>query len=317
MKKRMKRILTVAFGLILLAGALPAHTAHADVAEPCDVHTYSYDCDTDCNICGYERVTKHTYDRYGQNFSYHWLKCVCGAKLDMEAHVYDSTTDLTCSVCGYERHLEHNYSTQKSDGTYHWDECSCGETKNKEEHTLVQKSDGSWHWDQCVECNERVNVGAHVWGEGRTEGTITYYTCTICGAEKTVDVTGGGQGVTPGTNPGDGTGDTPGGENPTVTPGGENPGVTPGGTQGENPGEGTGENQGGEGTGENAGEGDDTGDDSGDDTKNKKKNGGGLLFGILGGVVALWAGAIGGYLAYRKTKGGSVASMKGKVKDTL
>ena len=28
-------------------------------------------------------------------------------------------------------------------------------------------------------------------------------------------------------------------------------------------------------------------------------------------------GAIGGYLLYRKKKGGSVASMKGKVKDTL
>lgn len=311
MKKRRKRILAVAFGLTLLAGAFPATTVHADVAEPCDVHTYSYDCDTDCNICGQERKATHTYDRYGQNFNYHWLKCECGAKLDIEAHVYDSSTDLTCSVCGYERHLEHSYNTQKSDGTYHWDECSCGETKNKEEHTLVQKSDGSWHWDQCVECNERVNVGAHVWGEGRTEGDITYYTCTICGAEKTVDVTGGGQGETPGTNPGD----TPGGDDPSVTPGGENPGVTPGGTPGENPGEGTGENQGGEGTGDNAGEG--NGDNNGEDTKEKKKNGGAVLFGILGGVVALWAGAIGGYLLYRKKKGGSVASMKGKVKDTL
>lgn len=313
----MKRILAVAFALTLFAGSFPVTTVHADEAEPCDVHTYSYDCDTDCNICGQERKASHTYDRYGQNFNYHWLKCVCGAKLDMEAHVYDSSTDLTCSVCGYERHLEHNYNTQKSDGTHHWDECSCGETKNKEEHILVQKSDGSWHWDQCVECNERVNVGAHVWGEGRTEGDITYYTCTICSAEKTVDATGGGQGETPGTNPGEGTGDTPGGNDPSVTPGGETPGATPGGNQGENPGEGTGENQGGEGTGDNAGEGDDTGDDSEDDTKDKKKNGGAVLFGILGGVVALWGGAIGGYLLYRKKKGGSVASMKGKVKDTL
>ena len=316
MKKRMKRILAVAFGLTLLAGAFSANTAHADVAEPCDVHTYSYDCDTDCNICGYERSASHNYDRYGQNFNYHWLKCVCGAKLDIEAHVYDSSTDLTCSVCGYERHLEHNYSTQKSDGTHHWDECSCGETKNKEEHTLVQKSDGSWHWDQCVECNERVNVGAHVWGEGRVEGDITYYTCTICGAEKTVDATGSGQGGNTGDNPGDGsgTGDTPGSDDPSVTPGatpGGNGGDTPGDNTGDNSGEGNGENQGG--TGDNSGE----GDDNGDDTKDKKKNGGAVLFGILGGVVALWGGAIGGYLLYRKKKGGSVASMKGKVKDTL
>ena len=178
MKKNLRRILAVAFCLTLLCGGVSVTPAHADVAEPCDVHTYDFDCDTACNICGYERTASHTYDRYGQNYYYHWLKCECGAKLDIEAHEYDSNDDLTCAVCGYVRHLEHNYDTPSSDSTYHWDECECGENKNKEEHTLVQNSDGTWHWLEC-ECGAKLDDAAHVWGAGRTEGDVTYYTCTI------------------------------------------------------------------------------------------------------------------------------------------
>ncbi len=322
MKKNLRRILAAAFGAALLFGSVSRIPAHADVAEPCDVHTYSYDCDTTCNICGYERSASHTYNLYGQNYYYHWLKCECGAKLDIIAHDFDSDSDLTCSECGYERHLEHKYDTPGADSTYHWDECSCGEKKNKEEHLLVKRTDGTWHWDECTECSTKVNIGAHVWGAGVTEGDVTTYTCTICGNQRTVDAQGGssgdntgdgtgenqgdntgegGQGGTSGDNTGDGTGTGDGIGN------GEGTGNTPGGNTGE---DGSGDNNGnGEGSGNTSGDntGDDnsSGDDSnGDDSKDTKGgNFGKWLFGIIGGVVVLWGGAIAGYLIYQKKKG--------------
>ena len=302
MKKKMKKGLALLFGVTLLFGAVNT-TAYADEAEPCDVHTYSYDCDTTCNICGHERSASHAYNQYGQNYYYHWLKCECGAKLDILAHEFDSDADLTCNECGYERHLEHDYSIFGADSTYHWDECSCGEKINKEEHLLVSRSDGTWHWNECAECGTKVNIGAHVWGAGVADGDVTTYTCTICAEERTVN-TGEGQG---GTNTGD---ITPGGNTPEATPGvtpgttsGTTPEATPGTTPGTTPG---GEGQGGQ-TGESSGDntGDTSDDGSGDDDDAKDTKGGNFgkwLFGGITAAVVLWGGAIAGLIIYRKKK---------------
>lgn len=309
MKKKWKRIMAVVFGLTLLCGSAFATSAHADVAEPCEIHTYDYDCDTICNICGYERSASHTYNLYGQNYYYHWLMCECGAKLEINAHKYDNDTDLTCAECGYERHLEHSYTIPGADNTYHWDECSCGEKINKEVHTLTPKADGTWHWEECA-CGTKVNIGAHVWGAGVTNGEITVYTCTICGTQKTVNTQGGdntGDNTgEDGENPGDGTGDNTGDNN--------NPGE---GNQGD---DGQGGDNAGDVTGDNTGSGDSSGDNAGnnsgnkdgdDDSKNTKGgNFGKWLFGGIGAAVVLWGGAIGGYLIYQKKKGSDKDSVK-------
>lgn len=266
MKRYGKKILAVLLGVMLMSG-FAGGEALADVAEPCDVHSYDYDCDPTCNVCGYERTAGHTYDLYGQNYSYHWQKCDCGAKLDPEAHVYDNGEDLTCSVCGYVRHLEHTYQIAGSDMTHHWEECDCGEIQHKEVHSFVQKHDGIWHWLEC-DCGIREDVAVHVWGEGQTEGEATRYTCTICGAEKVINADGSESAET-----GDPT------EDNTEQP--------------DNTGEQTGDN------GESGGNDE---DDAEEPSAGKKV--GRVVGGVIGGIVALWGGAVAGYFIYQKRRAG-------------
>jgi len=288
MKKQRKKALAIVLGLILVSGFAAGNTAMADVAEPCEVHTYDYVCDTVCNICGYERNATHSYDYYGQNYYYHWQKCECGAKLDMEAHVYDDGEDLTCSVCDYVRHLEHEFNMAGSDTTHHWEECSCGETQHKEEHTFVDKGDAIWHWKEC-ECGVRVEAAAHVWGEGREEGNVTYYTCSICGAEKRVNAQDGSEVVDNGE--GDSQEDP---QNPDNT-GNENTGNEGDGK--EDPGKQDGEN---------------TGTEIPDDKDSEPSIGkkiGQVVGGIIGGVVAVWALVVAAYFIYRRKKGNTKATV--------
>ena len=279
-------------------GAADGMTVYADDVTACDEHVYDYDCDTTCNICGAKRVASHTYDDFGRSYHFHWKVCDCGARLDSEPHVYDSMTDLTCSECGYVRHLEHNYNIPGADSTYHWMECECGEKQNVEKHTLVPKYDDIHHWQECI-CGTKVDAAVHVWGEGRVEGDVTYYTCTICGAEKSTSSQGGdiGGGDTPGTDA------TP---TPTIVPGGNTGDDTPGGD--DNP-------SGGENT--PGGEGSEGGNGEGDDGSGKQSKVDGRLLAIAtGSGLTIWGGIIGGYFLYKKKKG-LLGAVKEKVTDTL
>ena len=137
-----------------------------------------------------------------------------------------------------------------------------------------------------------MDMSAHVWGEGRTEGDSIYYDCTVCQAQKQVaNPQGGNTGEGSGENPGEGTGEGSG----------ENPGEGTGEGTGENPGEGTGE-----GTGENPGEGEGAGsgeENKDDDKEAKGNNASKWLFGAITGIVVLWGGALAGYMVYQKKKG--------------
>lgn len=67
-------------------------------------HTYTYQCDPTCNICGERRYTTH-----GESTNWfvgettHWRLCViCEAELETEAH---TGTD-SCRICGYKAPTE-------------------------------------------------------------------------------------------------------------------------------------------------------------------------------------------------------------------
>ncbi len=182
--KRWKKAVAALGGLAIVCQMTMTVPVYADDVSQCEEHVYDYDCDTICNICGYERTASHTYDSYATNYNTHWKVCECGAKLAAENHVYDDETDLTCNVCGYVRHLEHSYTIAGADREYHWTECECGETTEKEAHSFTQNFNETWHWLECS-CGSMVDYGSHVWGEGSTDNGVTTYTCSICGAQKT------------------------------------------------------------------------------------------------------------------------------------
>jgi len=70
-------------------------------------HAYDHACDTDCNTCGYTRVTSHSLDGTWQSDeNEHWNKCtICRQTLNKKAHIPGAaateTTDQTCTVCNY------------------------------------------------------------------------------------------------------------------------------------------------------------------------------------------------------------------------
>lgn len=67
-------------------------------------------------------------------------------------------------------------------------------------HNIDQKNwvkDGGSHWRICSSCKKKVNIAEHTWNAGQfvpvgvlTDTAYTTYTCTACGAEKTVKTTG-------------------------------------------------------------------------------------------------------------------------------
>lgn len=181
-------------------------------------HQYDNQCDTTCNICGYERTTAHSYTQvWYKNTTKHWHLCtVCNQKVLEGDHVFDNSCDSTCNTCGYVRTITHSYKTVWSNnGTNHWHECSiCGSKKDESTHIFdnacdttcntcgylrtithsyksVWSKDGTNHWHECSICGNKKDISAHTWNSGAvttdptpdTPGTRTY-TCTVCGAEK-------------------------------------------------------------------------------------------------------------------------------------
>ncbi|MBQ1848569.1 MAG: hypothetical protein II135_11230 [Clostridia bacterium] len=87
----------------------------------------------------------------------HYVKCVCGEKLNRGAHTFGEWTitkpateeeegerERECSECGYSQTEataklqpghEHEYAV-KYNAVFHWSECSCGDTKDRTEHTF-------------------------------------------------------------------------------------------------------------------------------------------------------------------------------------
>ena len=67
-------------------------------------HTYSNECDRDCNVCGEFRKAPHKYDNACDD------ECdVCGTQRDVEGHIYDNDCDRDCNICGDTRDVTHIY----------------------------------------------------------------------------------------------------------------------------------------------------------------------------------------------------------------
>jgi hypothetical protein len=142
-------------------------------------HTFDNDCDTECNTCGYTRVTTHTYKpEWLSDSEKHWHECsACGAKTDEATHVEGAsateTTDQVCTVCAYviEKAFGHTHRFNEI-----W-------SKNSNEH-----------WHEC-ECGEKTDVAPHNWDGGaitkeatELENGIKTYTCTDCSEVKTESI---------------------------------------------------------------------------------------------------------------------------------
>ena len=70
-------------------------------SSDCD-HTYTNDCDSECNLCGYIRVAIHVYSNDCDT------ECnSCGYVRVAKAHVYSYACDTTCNSCGAERIASH------------------------------------------------------------------------------------------------------------------------------------------------------------------------------------------------------------------
>ena len=149
-------------------------TGHWYACNGCDnqhelaEHAFDHGCDTDCNVCGYQRETEHIYyENYLSDANGHWHECrVCGHKLSIKEHLPNASG--ICKDCGYK--------TQAAD------------------HSHSYTGDWTWdvtgHWKTC-ECGHKGDVEAHSWDDGRvakkptdTEDGARTYKCTVCGAEK-------------------------------------------------------------------------------------------------------------------------------------
>lgn len=70
-------------------------------SSDCD-HTYTNDCDSECNLCGYIRVAIHVYSNDCDT------ECnACGNVRVARAHIYSYACDTTCNSCGAERIASH------------------------------------------------------------------------------------------------------------------------------------------------------------------------------------------------------------------
>ena len=169
-------------------------------------HTYTDDCDEECDIVGC----------IGTRTAPHNFKYACAEKCsDCDAenpsavdHIYGATCDTTCNRgCGFVRTgVKHTYEnvhdatcniegcgfvrTAETDSTFvaacvYDNACdatcnACGAQRTPADHAYDNACDTT-----CNVCNTTRTVAAHVYGEDfeeSAEGT-KIYTCTICGAK--------------------------------------------------------------------------------------------------------------------------------------
>ncbi len=159
-----------------------------DFEDNC-THTYSNDCDVDCNECGEERtVSGHTPDSDDGDCTTPITCKVCGATVSAgkTQHVAgaddgDCTTAVKCVECDTVAVAvkEHDFSGEwKSDKDGHWHACAnekCGVTDTKAAHKLdnegkcetcnydgtepctheanIIRGDADGHWHECA-CGE-------------------------------------------------------------------------------------------------------------------------------------------------------------------
>jgi len=140
-------------------------------------HTYTNNCDTQCDVCDATRTITHKWDDGKVT-----TKPTCTDKgevlytckvcketktetLAKTGHSYDNDCDTSCNTCGATRDTEHDYMDR-------W------------------TFDETGHWHACSNCGDILELTSHTWQQGSTDteaGKITY-TCTVCGASKVEDI---------------------------------------------------------------------------------------------------------------------------------
>jgi len=124
-----------------------------DSAAP---HSFDSDCDTNCDICGYEREPMHVKsDKYFSDESGHWYECVnCKEKLDFSEHKAGPEATIVsnqiCTVCEYELApiVPHDH-VYDANGTLHSHLCVCGEAYEAEMGECELCKEFPW-WIVCV-----------------------------------------------------------------------------------------------------------------------------------------------------------------------
>ena len=154
-------------------------------------HSYSNNCDSDCNICGETRTIKHNYINREYDDIYHWSLCDCGASTDKVLHdfnVYDynDTMHQAWCYCGAKHKPSPHIYINDTDEI-----CEiCGAVREITCETIGHKYDNACD-SGCNFCGETRGVLDHTYKKYKTTDATTskngkkYYKCEDCGATKT------------------------------------------------------------------------------------------------------------------------------------
>ncbi len=172
-----------------------SHTFTNDCDSSCNIcgfnrtapHTYSNSCDDTCNICGFKRSVNHKYDSECDE------TCnLCGeTRTTSTAHTYSNSCDDTCDICGFKRSVNHKYDSECDE------ECNlCGRTrKTSTPHTYSNNCDTTCNLCGAVrkvnhtftsDCDETCNICGFV----RDTSAAHIYSsdcdavCNVCGSRR-------------------------------------------------------------------------------------------------------------------------------------
>ena len=119
-------------------------------------HIFDSDCDTQCNVCRFERLPAHKpASEWTSDATGHWHICAgCGEKLDAASHTPGEAATITaaqiCTLCQFEiaPKLPHEH-TFDGQGTLHRHSCACGETYEASAKDCAICAPFPW-WILCV-----------------------------------------------------------------------------------------------------------------------------------------------------------------------
>lgn len=128
--------------------------------------------------CTHPHVTTRAID--GTN---HAAVCdACHATI-VSAHSYASACDASCDACGYTRTAPHAYGQNlQYDQAGHRYVCTlCGQTRGEAAHTMTVWYEAKGGHVRTCACGYH-EEGAHTMSDWRTDDTMHYASCTVCGA---------------------------------------------------------------------------------------------------------------------------------------
>lgn len=194
--------LVLALGMTACGGSEHVHTYASTLVSDELMHWYPTTCDETkdckdvrayvgyhedknndgaCDICGYGRDHKHSYEAaWSVDAENHWHAVDCGHAVEVNgkgAHV-DENNDSVCDVCAYDYNHTHTHSTDKwtTDAEAHWHAVTCGhaiEVLDRAPHTDADK-DGAC--DVCAYADaEHTHTPTDAWV---TDATSHWHTCT-------------------------------------------------------------------------------------------------------------------------------------------